>query len=100
MKGERFVEEQITRVSREAEPLDNVQEVGRQPNTADKTCITDADSTEARRACRVLTLHCSTKPWQSDTDKEREVVARIHALAKCYLRFTYRKILTFPLCCF
>ena len=45
-----------------------------------------------RRACRVLSLHRSTKRRQPGTDAEREVVARIHALSERYPRFGYRKI--------
>lgn len=45
-----------------------------------------------RRACRVLSMHRSTKRRQPGQDKQVEVVARIHALSERYPRYGYRKI--------
>ena len=45
-----------------------------------------------RRACRVLSLHRSTKRRQPGQAKQVELVARIHALSERYPRFGYRKI--------
>jgi putative transposase len=47
-----------------------------------------------RRACRVLSLHRSTKRRQPNCQERHELVARLHALAERYPRFGYRKIYT------
>ena len=46
------------------------------------------------RACRVLSLHRSTKRRQPNVQARHELVARLHALSERYPRFGYRKIYT------
>jgi putative transposase len=54
--------------------------------------LEQAHAVSERRACRVLSLHRSTKRRQPSQEKQGELVARIHALSDRYPRFGYRKI--------
>jgi hypothetical protein len=48
----------------------------------------------ARRACRVLGMHRSTKRQQPEHPEPGALVARFHALSERYPRFGYRKMFT------
>jgi putative transposase len=53
--------------------------------------LQEAYSVSERRACVVLSLHCSSARRQPGHDQERELVARIHALSERYPRFGYHR---------
>jgi transposase InsO family protein len=56
------------------------------------TFLEQAHAVSERRACRVLSVHRSTKRRQPGQEKKVALVARIHALSERYPRFGYRKI--------